>query len=121
MPQRKIVVRHNLGKQEALKRLKSASEQAESMYQEQIAEARRAYNLKYEFLWDNDGGTLKASAKKLGMTKTVSGTIKVTDSQVIIEADIPSFALVALRAEGISIEKAEDLARQEIEKFLSEP
>lgn len=80
MPGSKVTVQHQLGKEEALRRIKGMLENAETKGDGRISDMQET--------WNGDTGTYSFKA---GGFK-VSGTIKVRDTDVEIDLDYPMAA-----------------------------
>ncbi|MEC9091897.1 MAG: polyhydroxyalkanoic acid system family protein [Planctomycetota bacterium] len=85
MPGFKANVEHRLGKDVALQRLKSFSEEVRAKYGSQISEMQEN--------WDEQGN-LKFGFKAMGLT--ISGELVVDDQEARINGQLP-FAAVAFR------------------------
>ncbi len=81
MPKSTVTVSHQLGKQEALERIKSILVKAKEQYGDRISDLQEN--------WDDNGGTFSFRA----MGFKISGTLKVTDTDVEIVGDYPFAAL----------------------------
>ncbi|MEE2640010.1 MAG: polyhydroxyalkanoic acid system family protein [Planctomycetota bacterium] len=85
MPSFKANFEHNRGKEEALTRLKSFSEEVRSKYGSQVSEM--------EETWDDDGN-LHFGFTALGLK--ISGQLSIDDQNARIDGQLP-FAAVAFR------------------------
>lgn len=81
MPKSTINVPHELGKDDALNRIKDILVQAKAQYGDKISDLQES--------WTDDGGTF--SFKAMGFK--ISGAMTVTDSDVEIVGDYPFAAL----------------------------
>jgi len=81
VPKSTIVVPHRLGKEEALTRIQSILVKAKEQYGDRITDLQES--------WTADGGTF--SFKAMGFK--ISGSMKVTDTDVEIVGDYPFAAL----------------------------
>jgi len=100
MPGMRVSVPHNLGKQEALARIKNLLGELKSQYGDQIQ------NLQEN--WSGNRGTFSFSA----MGFSVSGELVVEDRQVRLNGNLPLAALpLKGRIEGIIREEIAELLR----------
>ncbi len=81
MPKSTVNVPHQLGKQEALERIKSILVKAKEQYGDRLTDLQEN--------WNDDGGTFSFRA----MGFKISGSLKVTDTDVEIVGDYPFAAL----------------------------
>jgi hypothetical protein len=81
VPKSTITVQHQLGKEEALNRLKSILVQAKAQYGDKISDLQES--------WNADGGTF--SFKAMGFK--ISGVLNVSETDVDIVGDYPFAAL----------------------------
>jgi hypothetical protein len=77
MPKSTVTVAHELGKDEALKRIKGILVQAKQQYGERISDLQES--------WTDDGGTFSFRA----MGFKISGSLVVSDTNVAITGDYP--------------------------------
>lgn len=77
MPKSTVTVAHELGKDEALTRIKGILVQAKEQYGERISDLQES--------WTNDGGTFSFRA----MGFRISGSLAVSDTNVAITGDYP--------------------------------
>ena len=85
MPSFKANFEHNLGKEVAVEKLKSFSDEVRAKYGSQISDMEEE--------WD-DAGNLNFGFKALGLK--ISGVLSVDDSNAKIEGTLP-FAAIAFR------------------------
>lgn len=81
MPKSTVTVEHQLGKDEALARIKGLLAQAKEQYGDRITDL--------EEHWSGDGGTFSFRA----MGFRISGSLTVSDRDVVIVGDYPFAAL----------------------------
>ncbi|MBA3379001.1 MAG: polyhydroxyalkanoic acid system family protein [Chloroflexota bacterium] len=81
MPKSTVTVDHQLGKDEALNRIKGLLGQAKEQYGDRITDLQET--------WSDDGGTF--SFKAMGFK--ISGSLAVADSEVMIVGDYPFAAM----------------------------
>ncbi len=81
MPKSTVTVDHQLGKDEALNRIKGLLGQAKEQYGDRITDLQET--------WSDDGGTF--SFKAMGLK--ISGSLAVADSEVMIVGDYPFAAM----------------------------
>ncbi len=98
MPKSTVTVTHQLGKDEALNRIKGILGQAKEQYGDRISDLQET--------WTADGGTFSFRA----MGFKISGSLVVTDSDVRITGDYP-FAAIPFKGtiESTLRERAERL------------
>ncbi len=81
MPKSTVKVDHQLGKDEALNRIKGLLVQAKAQYGDRITDLQES--------WTNDGGTFSFRA----MGFKISGNLAVADRDVVIVGDYPFAAM----------------------------
>jgi hypothetical protein len=81
VPKSTVTVPHQLGKPEALERIKSILVKAKEQYGDRLSDLQEN--------WNDDGGTFSFRA----MGFKISGLLKVTDTEVVITGDYPFAAL----------------------------
>jgi hypothetical protein len=81
VPKSTVTVPHQLGKQEALERIKSILVKAKEQYGDRLTDLQEN--------WNENGGTFSFRA----MGFKISGSLKVTDTDVEITGDYPFAAL----------------------------
>ncbi len=81
MPKSTVTVNHQLGRDEALNRIKGLLGQAKEQYGDRITDLKEN--------WSDNGGTF--SFKAMGFK--ISGSLAVSDTDVVITGDYPFAAL----------------------------
>ncbi len=84
MPKSTVTVQHQLGKEEALGRIKGILSQAKSQYGDSISDLQEN--------WTDDGGTFSLRARGF----RISGELDVSDTDVSITGDYP-FAVMPFK------------------------